>query len=72
MGTFIGFVIAAFAGIFLLAAIANLVWVFFGGERSDDPHARKEALLYAGIALALAVVVFFCMFGLRVDWRIFP
>ena len=39
---------------------------------ADIAHDRRLALLYAGIALALAVVVFFCMFGLRVDWRIFP
>ena len=72
VGTFISFVIIAFAGIFLLAAFANLIRVFFGGEQSEDPLARKEALRYAGIALALAVVVFLCLLGLRLDWRIFP
>jgi len=65
VGTFIGFVIAAFAGIFLLAAFTNLYRVFLGGEQSDEPQARKEALLYAGIALALAIAVFCCFFARR-------
>ncbi len=65
MGTFFGFVVIAIVVIFALAAFANAIRVFIGGESKDDPHARKEALMFALIALALVIVVFCCFFGWR-------
>ena len=71
MGTFFSFVVIAIVAIFALAAFANAVRVFVGGESKDDPHARKEALMFALIALALAIAVFCCFFGKELFWRVF-
>ena len=71
MGTFFGFLVIAIVVIFALAAFANAIRVFIGGESKDDPHARKEALMFALIALALAIAAFCCLFGKQLFWRIF-
>ena len=71
MGTFISFVVIAVVAIFALAAFVNAIRVFIGGESKGDPQARKEALMLALIALALAIAVFCCFFGRQIFSRIF-
>jgi len=71
VGTFFSFVAVAIVAIFVLAAFVNAIRVFVGGESKDDPHTRREALMFTLIALALAIAVFCCFFGKQVFWRIF-